>query len=137
MALVLDTSAILALAFADEERTYAQSVIEHIAASHGVVPTLFWFEIRNSLLVAERRKRISQTQTSTFLSKLQLMALDVDHQPSGQGVFSLARQYSLTAYDSAYLELAQRRNLPLATVDRALVVAARGAGVLLWNSAAP
>jgi predicted nucleic acid-binding protein len=133
MALVLDTSAILALAFADEDRTYARSIIEHIAADHGVVPTLFWFEIRNSLLVAERRKRITQTQTSTFLAKLRLLALDVDNQPSEQGVFNLARQHSLTIYDSAYLELAHRSALPLATVDNALIKAASAAGVSHWD----
>lgn len=68
MPLILDTSAVLALAYEDEDATYAESVLENVAGDRAVVPTLFWFEIRNALLMGERRGRISREKTTSFLS---------------------------------------------------------------------
>lgn len=135
MALVPASSAILAQAFDDEDARYAEAVIEAIGADEALVPTLFWFEIRNVLLMGERRKRITAARTSLFLSDLALLPFIVDELPREAAVFDLARRYSLTIYDAAYLELAQRKNLPLATLDHSLISAARDAGIAVFVEA--
>ena len=134
MALIPDASAIISLAFDDEDATYAQAVIEAIAADQAIVPTQFWFEVRNTLLMGERRKRSTPGQTASFLTDLGMLPFEIDNRPREDAIFGLARRHALTIYDAAYLELAQRKNLPLATVDRALVRAAEKAGVMAWKS---
>ena len=133
MALIPDVSATLSQALDDEDATYADQVIESIAADEALVPTLFWFEIRNALLMGERRKRITPARTASFLADLALLPFAVDDLPREGLVFELARRYNLTSYDAAYLELAQRKHLPLATVDHALIKAAKKAGVALFQ----
>lgn len=133
MPLICDTSAIVGLAYEDEDASYAEAVIESIAGDLAIVPTLFWFEIRNALLMGERRGRITPGQTAAFLADLAVLPFEIDDEPRDAGVFDLARRHKLTVYDAAYLELAQRRALPLATVDDALIRAAKGAGVELFK----
>jgi len=135
MPLVPDPSAIAGLAFPDEDSRPALAVIEAIGADLAIVPTLFWFEIRNILLMGERRKRIAPHQTTLFLANLAVLPFEIDGQPHEAAVLSLARQHTLTVYDAAYLELAQRRNLPLATLDHALMRAAKATGVVVWKPA--
>lgn len=97
------------------------------------MPTLFWFEIRNALVMAERRKRISAQRTNAFLSDLALLPFLVDDLPRETSVLDLARRRALTVYDAAYLELAQRKDIPLATLDKALIGAAKREGVTLFK----
>ena len=129
MALVPDVSAILSQAFEDEDAAYAELVIEAIAGDEALVPTLFWFEIRNALLMGERRRRFTAAKTASFLSDLELLPFVVDDLPREAAVFEFVRKYQLTIYDATYLELAERKGLKLATLDDALVKAARKAGV--------
>lgn len=133
MALVPDVSAILSQALDDEDASFAEAVIAAIAATDAVVPTLFWFEIRNALVMAERRKRISAQRTNAFLSDLALLPFLVDDLPREASVLDLARRRALTVYDAAYLELAQRKDIPLATLDKALIGAAKREGVTLFK----
>ena len=133
MAVVPDVSAILALALDDEDATFAESVIEAIARDEAIVPTLFWYEIRNVLVMAERRKRIAAARTTAFLSDLALLPFAVDDLPREAAVLDLARRRSLTVYDASYLELALRREAPLASLDQALVAAARKEGAALFK----
>ena len=133
MALVPDVSAILGQALDDEDATFSESVIELIASDEAIVPTLFWYEIRNVLVMAERRKRISAARTTTFLADLALLPFTVDDLPREASVLDVARRRSLTVYDATYLELAQRRNVPLATLDHALIAAAKKEGVPLFK----
>ena len=133
MPLVPDVSAILSQALDDEDALFGQAVVAAIASGDAIVPTLFWFEIRNALVVAERRKRISVQRTTAFLSDLALLPFTVDEFPREASVLELARRRSLTVYDAAYLELAQRRDIVLATLDDALISAARREGVTLFK----
>lgn len=110
-------------------------MIEAIAADEAIVPTLFWFEIRNALLMAERRKWLTPNRTHTFLSDLALLPFLVDESPREATVLELARQYALTVYDATYLELAHRKHLPLATLDAAMIRAATPSGVTIFASA--
>jgi predicted nucleic acid-binding protein len=98
-----------------------------------VVPWLFWFEIRNILIVNERRGRIDTTDVERFIRELPKMIADVDDEPDGPAVMTLARSHQLTAYDAAYLELAGRRKLGLCTLDQKLIAAGPKSGVSLWS----
>lgn len=133
MTLVPDVSAILSQALDDEDASFAEGVIAAIAAADAIVPTLFWFEIRNALLMAERHKRISARRTTAFLSDLALLPISVDDLPREASVLDLARRRALTVYDAAYLELAQRKAIPLATLDEALIRAATLERVKLFH----
>lgn len=133
MALVPDASAILALALDDESADYAAAVVANIAADEAIVPTLFWFEIRNALLMAERRKRLAADRTASFLDDLSLLPFVVDDMPRESVVLDLARRRGLTVYDATYLELALRKSVPLATMDVALVSAAKEVGVQIFR----
>ena len=134
MSLVLDVSGVISLAFDDEDSTYAESVLVSPEADRLVVPSLFWFEIRNALLMGERQGRIDQVRTQAFLADLGLLTFTVDHSPDEATVLDLARQHTLTVYDAAYLELAQRLAIPLATSDRELIAAAAQVGVTVWRA---
>lgn len=85
------------------------------------------------ILTITRRGRISPDQMAAFLADLAMLPFEVDDQPREAGVLGLARRHKLTVYDAAYLELAQRGNLPLATVDDALIQAARGSGISVFE----
>ena len=133
--LVLDASVALAWCFPDESDPLAERLIDSMAdGSRAIVPAIWPFEIANALLMAEKRKRISIAQVTAILRKLTLLpiAVDVAQTESIFGdVLPVARQQNLTAYDAAYLQLALREALPLATLDDQLRRAARNAGVTL------
>jgi predicted nucleic acid-binding protein len=133
---VLDASTVLTWCFPDEEAQKAQEISERIAAGGTVVVPAFWrHEILNTLLVGERRKRITPALTQTFIEDLNRLPVNVDDQTTASVVFqttqSLCRKHGLTAYDAAYLEIAVRNRYPLATVDEDLKKATIAEGVLL------
>jgi predicted nucleic acid-binding protein len=130
MALVVDASIMLAWAF-QEVDPRASEARERLRGEDAAVPSLWWFEVRNGLVMGERRGLLPEGRTARFLRELSRLAIIVDGVPDETGVLTLARQRRLTVYDAAYLELALRRDLPLATLDRALVDAARAEGTPL------
>ena len=98
------------------------------------VPSLWWWETANSLLVAERRKRMSSYAIDATMEVFQNLPVITDGQSSRHSAaesFALARRFGLTTYDAAYLELALRLNAALATLDKALVRAASAVGIEL------
>ncbi len=127
---VLDASTAVAWAL-DEPDRWAAPAWARIRRDHALVPTLWWFELRNALLVNERRGRITEQQTARFLRDVSRLAIIVDNAPDESSVLNLARRHRLTVYDAAYLELAVRAALPLATLDAALAAAARAERVPL------
>lgn len=122
---VVDASVVASWAFPDENEPAAQAAFRLLASQKAIAPALFWFELRNVLLVGERRRRIVPAQTARFLKFVAVLPIETDREPDESAVMSLARTHKLTVYDTAYLELAQRKALPLATLDTALVKAAR------------
>ena len=132
-ALVMDGSTALGFLMADEQAPHARSALE--ALERGVptfVPSHWALEIANGLLMAERRKRISRADASEAVEVLGQLPIETDGETSRRAPresAGLARQYGLTVYDAAYLELALRRGAALATSDAALAKAARKAGV--------
>ncbi len=136
MPFVLDASVTLCWAFADEEHPVAAAALDLLHQHEAHVPSLWWFEVRNILIVNERRRRLSEAETSAFLRNLTQLAINVHRALVEAALLILARQHRLTVYDAAYLELAQREDMPLATLDVALQGAAVQAGVRLLSKAA-
>lgn len=134
MPFVLDSSVTATWCFPDEEHETAEAAFDRLDGDEAVVPTLWWFEIRNILVVNERRGRIDAAETASFLADLERLSIRVDRDPNSETVLSHARKHKLTGYDAAYLELARRLGLSLATLDPALIEAARADGVPLIGS---
>ena|SRR5438128_1626304 len=133
--LVLDASVAAAWCFADESTAYAEGVLDLLASGAEALTASIWpFEVANALLMGERRKRISVAQVTTVLQRISVLPISIDPiRPDtafGQ-ILSVARQEQLTEYDAAYLELALREGLPLATLDNGLRRAARNVGISL------
>jgi predicted nucleic acid-binding protein len=129
---VLDGSLAIAWCFPDEKTSYAQAVLDSLAQTHALVPSLWHLEVGNSLLVGERRNRSTQADTAAWLGFLNALQITVDEETvvrAWSEVLYLARAHKLSVYDAAYLELALRRGLPLASLDRALKTAAAAVGV--------
>ncbi len=134
--LVLDGSVALAWCFSDEADPYADAVARKLPSNGAIVPAHWHLEVANALLVGERRGRCDQADTAHWLAFLGSLPITVDDY-NGNRVFNdvvaLARAQSLSAYDAAYLELALRRGLRLATLDKALKSASAAVGVELFD----
>jgi len=130
--LVIDASVAVAWCFSDETTRFTEKVLDLVSkAAEVYVPPMWPFEVANALLTAERRKRITVTQTTSFLNRIGGLPVIVELQQVARAhdqVLSVARQHGLTVYDAAYLELAVRKGLPLATLDERLKQAAVAAG---------
>jgi predicted nucleic acid-binding protein len=134
MSMVLDSSATLAWIYGDEVSAATRELFERVADGGAVVPALWRLEIANSLTVAIRRGRIDADFRRAALADLALLDITTDQHtdPRAWGeTLALADHFRLTVYDAAYLELAQRRGLPLATLDGDLRAAAVGLGLEL------
>jgi predicted nucleic acid-binding protein len=131
MALVIDASVAACWVLPDEEHRTADSARHRLRVEAGYAPALWWFEIRNLLLIAERRGRIDETWSADALATLEEVPVDTDAVSDGAIALELARQHRLTFYDAAYLELAKRKSAALATLDGALIAAARVEGIEL------
>jgi len=128
MPFVLDASITASWAFA-ENAPQAGVALDRLKADHALVPALWWFEVRNMLVINERRGRQTPIATARFLGDLLKLAIVQDLAPDESEILRLARAHGLTVYDASYLELAQRNAVPLATLDHALVRAARAESV--------
>lgn len=124
-AFVLDASMSMSWCFEDEETPYTRRVFEMLRDSYAEVPAVWPFEIANSLTVAIRRKRITPEAADRFLEMLDQLRtsrhLRIEQNAipiTGRDLLPLTSRHSkLSAYDAAYLELAIRKTLPLATLD--------------------
>lgn len=133
---VLDTSVAVSWFFEDGAGAYTDAVLESLAEWEAVVPSLWPLEVANVLLVAERRRRCSEAEAVRFIELLESLPIVVDDDTARRalhGTYQLAREHALTAYDAAYLELAMRLGVPLATLDRQLAEAAVKAGVTIFR----
>jgi predicted nucleic acid-binding protein len=129
MPFVLDASTTACWAFPDEDHADARLALERCRTDEAVVPTLWWFEVRNILVVNERRKRITPADSEAFLRALARLRVRTDREPDERSVLELARNHRLSVYDAAYLELAKRTGVGLATLDGELRKAAAAEGV--------
>ena len=134
--IVIDASVALAWCFPDETSDYADSVLLAVENQAVIVPAIWAVEITNALLVGERRKRIRQPEVRRFIDLMEGLSIVEDGQPfvdTVSNVLPLAREYELSAYDAAYLDVAVRHQIPIATLDGALQKACTTAGVKIFR----
>lgn len=134
MSVVLDTSATLAFLLDDERNSATVALFEAVNLSGAYVPNLWPYEVANSLTMAVKRGRITSKERSAALAsltKLDIVIDNADLDAIWSATVALADLYALTIYDAAYLELAQRKRVPLATLDDALTRACKAAAVAL------
>jgi predicted nucleic acid-binding protein len=127
-ALVLDCSVAVAWYLEGEGTDFTDSLLHAIPKLEIWVPALWMLEFSNALFAAERRHRISESERAQIIGQASLHSFNVDtHVLSLRQADEFSGQHNLTPYDAVYFELARRRKLPLATLDAALVKAARAA----------
>lgn len=132
MAFVLDCSVALAWVLPDESNPHADTLMGRLVAEGAIVPPIWPLEVGNVLLVALRQGRIRRAEIEPLVEGLSRLPIEVDVAATDHAlgeVLVLAAQRGLTTYDAAYLELARRRQLPLATLDKRLKAACRAAKV--------
>ncbi len=124
---VLDCSVAATWLFPDEATPETEALLDRLQTEGALVPGIWHLEIGNVLVRAERRKRIAKATVATYLHLLRRLAIVTDPETDQRAlreIVLLARECGLTTYDAAYLELAMRRGVQLATLDRALIRAA-------------
>jgi len=127
---VVDASVALAWCFEDEATPQTEAVLDRLSHDTAVVPSLWELEVSNVLLAGERRDRLTESQSARFVALLAQLPILVDTASVDVGaVLAAGRQHLLTAYDAAYLVLAEREGVPLATLDARLRAAAQAVGV--------
>jgi predicted nucleic acid-binding protein len=131
MPFVVDASVAACWLLPNEGNARAQAAYARFPKDAAIVPSLWWFEMRNIFVSNERRGRIDSVKTTRALALLSGLPIRIDHQPDDAALMTLARRHQLTAYDAAYLELAMREHVPLVTLDTALIRAAEAEGVTL------
>ncbi len=129
---VIDASSVGPLLLRDESANTIAEVMRAIERGECIVPAHWRWEVANMVLVAERRGRIVADEAKRNLADLDMMPITIDDGSLDHafvGTYALAHEHGLTAYDAAYLELAQRHGFILVSQDRALLAAARSCGV--------
>jgi predicted nucleic acid-binding protein len=133
MPFVLDASVSACWAFDDEDHPTAALALERLRTDEAHAPTLWWYEMRNIIVINERRGRLTMEDATAFLRSLGELGISDHHAPDERTVLLIARTYRLTVYDASYLALAQRLALPLATLDAQLMRAAQAVQVPLFR----
>ena len=132
MPFVVDSSVALAWVLPDEHGSMADVLADSLEGAPACAPSFWPLEVGNALVMAQRRKRLTERELERILKVLQSLAIELDATPVNQtfpAIVVIARKLGLTTYDAAYLELAQRRGLPIATLDMRLAECARKHGV--------
>ena len=138
MSVVIDASLTIAWYFDDETTAASESVLDRVSETGAVVPTLWRLEVANAFQTALRRRRITAHYRDESLAELTQMPITIDADTDTYAwttTLRLAERFALTLYDATYLELAQRRSLPLATLDKELREAAATLGITLLGVA--
>ncbi len=129
---VLHPSVTLAWCFEDEATPHTDAILDLLAEDSATVPALWELEVTNVLLLAERRGRLTESQSARFLALLTQLPIRIDTAGVDAGaVLDAGRHHALTAYDCTYLLLAQREGIPLASMDGKLRAAAHAVGIPL------
>ena len=134
---VVDTSIVMSWCFKDQANSFADTILEQLQEATAFVPSVWPLEVTNVLLAAERRKLIGKADSIHFLNLLAQLPIFVQHESPERimnDILSHARDHNLSSYDASYLDLAIKKGLPLATLDKKLQKAAKSMNVeLLWE----
>jgi predicted nucleic acid-binding protein len=132
--LVVDCSLAMTWLFSDEATAEPERIFDRLELETGLVPPLWFLELTNVISIAERKGRVTSADSRVFITELQKLNIEVDSESSERAfdhLLPLCRAQQLTSYDAVYLDLAIRRQLPLATLDEPLRKAAKKLGVKL------
>ena len=135
---VVDNSVVMGWCFENEGNRYAEAVLESLETGEALVPAIWPLEVGNVLLVAERKKRLSEASVVRFLALLNSLPITVEQETPERmlkEIVSLARAHELSTYDASYLDLAMRLGLPIATQDASLTGAAKKCRVPAFHPA--
>jgi predicted nucleic acid-binding protein len=133
-AFVVDCSVAMAWLFNDEATPKTEALLNRLTTETALVPAWWFIEIANVLAMAERKARITPTQSDAFIADLGKLGIERDDEAPNRAftyLLALCRKHQLTSYDAIYLDLAVRHNLPLATLDEDLRKTAKKLGVRL------
>jgi len=131
---VVDNSVVMSWCFKDETNSYADAVLDKLSESTAIAPSIWPLEVVNVLLVAERRKRLKQVDSVRFitlLSQLPIVVEDKGSEKVMKDLLALGRTSHLSSYDASYLDLAMRKDCPIATIDKKLMEAAKEVSVTI------
>jgi predicted nucleic acid-binding protein len=134
---VLDNSVALTWCFEDERTTETAALLEQVGETGAWAPVIWPLEALNGLLVAERRRRLDAPRRQRLASFLRALPIKIDDETAHRAwteTAHLAERFALSSYDAAYLEVAQRRHLPLASLDAQLRAAAAALGITVLGS---
>lgn len=132
--IVLDCSVAVTWFFEDESDPRADAALSQLSKTKAIVPTLWFFEMSNAILVAERKKRLLEAEAARIIELIGDLPIAVDMDSATNALQEtrlLAKKHNLSVYDASYLELAMRLGLTLATLDKDLEKAAKKAGVAI------
>ena len=125
---VIDNSVVMTWCFKDKINQSADAILDRLEVSTAVVPSIWPLEVGNVLLVAERRKRLSEADSTRFIALLAELPIIIEQEPPERmmkDIVALARKHQLSTYDASYLDLAMRKGIPIATLDNRLKAAAK------------
>ena len=134
---VIDNSVVMAWCFEDEASPYADFILDRLENATAIMPAIWPLEVSNVLLVAQRRKRLTVAAGNSFLALLSELPMIVEEEPPERmtrEIVSLVRNCGLSTYDASYLDLAIKRELPIATLDNQLLAAARRSYIKIAES---
>ena len=133
---VLDNSVVMSWCFKDETNRYADAVLDKLSEAKAIVPSIWPLEVVNVLLVAERNKRLQQAASVRFITLLLQLPIEVEQEGPEKmmrELLALARSTNLSSYDASYLDLAMRKNCPIATLDKRIRDAAKDVSVAIFE----
>jgi len=133
-AIVVDASMAMAWCFLDEATPATRKLYDEMSSTSAVVPAWWYIELTNVLYLAEKSRRIPTDRVVEFIAMIEDLRVEIDHDAPPRAfshLLPLCRAHGLTSYDAMYLDLAQRKKLPLATLDEPLRKAAKKLGVKL------
>jgi len=125
---VVDNSVVMSWCFKDEANQYADAILDRLEKATAIVPSIWPLEVVNVLLVAERKKRLSEADSVRFVTLLTQLPIVIEQdQPERmmKEIMALARRHNLSSYDASYLDLSMRMDIPIATLDNNLRAAAQ------------
>lgn len=135
---VVDNSVVMAWCFQDEASQYADAILGSLEVFKAIVPSIWPLEVGNVLLVAERRKRLSEADSTRFIALLTELPITIEQESPERmmrEILALAREHQISSYDASYLDLAMRKGVPIATLDDGLIKAAERSQVPIMKRA--
>ena len=135
---VVDNSVVMAWCFQDETSQYADAILGSLEVFKAIVPSIWPLEVGNVLLVAERRKRLSEADSARFIALLTELPITIEQESPERmmrEILALAREHQISSYDASYLDLAMRKGVPIATLDDGLIKAAERSQVPIMKGA--